>query len=581
VAVPLVFELSCVGVLVPVWQESRNQTERELHDKEIVAEVNNLMRLTITVATLSLTLMEQGGQPFKDERDRDLAELERRIRILDEMAQGDPLIKSFVAKAAAHLHKINRASETINVTKDMGEVGRALYFRDLNHEIHQFSAEMTKFLETQSLQAKALHLAQASSQRTINLILLTLIFSSISLAVGLALYFNMQAARRLSKVMGSITSLAAGHYGSLPLAGEDEFALLDQDIHSMAAKLLEATRKERAVVENAVDVIFSINTKGQFTAVNPAAAGIWGYREANLLSMTITDVLAEGSRQNVIQQLREAAIRQKPCTLEAQTIAANGTNVEQLWSVSWSKTEQTLFCVAHDISERKRVEQLKQEFVAMITHDLRTPLASIKAMLELLAQPNSNLSPEWRERVKQAEESSARLISLINDLLDLEKMQAGKLVIAPDICLIDDLVESSIETLQSFAESRNISISHQKSGLVVVADERRLVQVIVNLLSNAIKFSPPGSPITIGSIAVAKLVELRITDRGRGIPQDKVRTIFDRFEQLSGLDTGARGSTGLGLAICQEIIKAHGGNIGVESQEGAGSTFWFRLPSGE
>jgi PAS domain S-box-containing protein len=440
---------------------------------------------------------------------------------------------------------------------------------------------MSKMLATQEQRESVLQTAEASSQQTINVILLTLIFTSISLAVGMAIYFNTQAARRLSRVMGNIDSLSAGRHENLPLSGADEFARLDQHIHVMAAKLLEATHKERAVVENALDVIFSINTKGQFTAVNPAAEEIWGYGQATLLKMTISDLLEHENRREVINQLREAAISQKGCTLEAKTTAANGDQIEQLWSASWSKSEQTLFCVAHDIGARKRVERLKQEFVAMITHDLRTPLASIKAMLEVLAGPNSSLSPEWRENVRKSEQSSARLISLINDLLDLDKMQAGKLIIEPDVCLIDDLILSSIEAVQSFADSRKIAVSHQKSGLLVVVDERRLIQVIVNLLSNAIKFSPPDSIVSITTLASGKFVELRVSDHGPGIPTANQTGIFNRFEQVSASDDSVKGGSGLGLAICQEIIKVHGGQIGVESKEGDGSTFWLRLPSAE
>jgi PAS domain S-box-containing protein len=587
VAVPLAFELTCVGLLFGVWQESRSQTDREKHDREIVAEVNNILRLTMTTAQACLLDNALPRTNFQLERNRSLAETTSRFQILNDLVKDDPLQRALVAKAAEHLHKIDQFAREDNSINEIRAGSKLGYFVELNKEGHQFSTEMTKLLQAQTLRESAFHAAEASSQQSINIILLTLILSSISLAVGLAIYFNMQAARRLKVVVDSITRLSAGEYGSMPLIGNDEFAMLDQDIHTMAAKLLEATSKERAVVENALDVIFSIDTKGQFTAVNPAATKSWGYLRDQLLKMTISDLLVEEGRPEVIKQLREAAINQKPCIIEAQTIAANGSRIEQLWSVYWSKQEQTLFCVAHDISERKRVEKLKQEFVAMITHDLRTPLTSIKVMLELLSGPESELSPEWRTRVKSSEESSARLISLINDLLDLEKMQAGKLVLKPDICLIDDLIESSIGSVRSFADDRNIKISHQKNGLLVMADERRLIQVIVNLLSNAIKFSPRESTVNLSTIAVDSLVEVRVTDQGRGIPPNKLKGIFNRFEQIAPADTdnksddGNKKGTGLGLAICQEIIQAHGGQIGVESKEGTGSTFWLRLPAAE
>jgi len=583
VAIPLAFELICVGVLLAVWQESRNQTARAKHDRLIVAETNNIMRLTLNAAQTDL-LNNAFPSPEQDnEQERSLAEISAQFHTLNQLVKDDPLQKSLVSRASQHLQRIDSYIRAFKFKKAEYESDPKIeHFLAFNKEVRQFGVELTKLLAAQELREKALNEEEASSQQKINALLLTLIVSSISLAVGLAIYFNMQAARRLKTVLASITNLSSGEgSGGSPLEGKDEFALLDQDIHKMATKLKEATSKERAVVENALDVIFSINTKGQFTAVNPAGARCWGRRIDQLLEMTISDLLETESRSEVINRLREAAIDQIPCQLEAKTIGADGSKIEQMWSVTWSKSEQTLFCVAHDITERKRVEQLKQEFVAMITHDLRTPLASIKLMLELLAGPDSTLSPQWRAQVKTAEESSARLISLINDLLDLEKMQAGKLVIEPDICVIDDLIDSSIAAVHGFAASRNITFSNQRANRMVLADERRLIQVIVNLLSNAIKFSPVGSAVNISTLAVGKLVELRISDKGRGIPADRLPYIFDRFEQVSAADGRDQRGTGLGLAICQEIIKAHDGQIGVESKEGEGSTFWLRLPSAE
>jgi len=583
VAVPLAFELACVGMLFSVWQESRLQAARQMHDREIVAVVNHVLQETIATANLCLLNNVFDDKHFSTLKDQNVAEVQRRLAQLAELVKDDPAQKAYTNRAAVHLQKIVTTTVGFNLITELSAHDKMGTLLQLHAESLKFNQEMTNLLRAQEKDEKAWTEAERASQQTINIILVTLIISSIFLAVGLAVYFNSQAARRLAIVMNSISDLSKGHYGSLPLAGEDEFAVLDKDIHAMAAQLLDATHKERAVVENAQDVIFSINTKGNFTAVNPAAEKVWGFSKDQLLKMTISDLLTHEGGGEVIQKLRDTAVNQKPCTLEVATIGAKKNMVEQTWSVSWSKLEQTLFCVAHDISERKRVEKLKQEFVAMITHDLRTPLASIKAVLEVLAAQDSGLKPEWRDRVNRSAESSARLISLINDLLDLEKMQAGKLEIDLDICLIDDLITSSIEAVASFAEARSVSFNFTRSNLIVEADERRMVQVIINLLSNAVKFSPAQSAVDISSRKSGDFVEVRISDRGRGIPKDKVKEIFSRFAQVSGLDLKDKNQsrenqgTGLGLAICQEIVSAHGGQIGVESQENSGSTFWFRL----
>jgi PAS domain S-box-containing protein len=578
VAVPLVFELTCVGVLVAVWQDARQQAERERQDREIVAEVNNIMRSTMLTANTALLNNVFADQSVQEEKRRGLDEIKAHFANLDNLVRNHPLRNS-VARASAHLRQIVLLSKGFAGLSELDQPSKLGFLGSIQREMAAYKREITGVLDALALREKALEEEEAKSQQRISMILLTLVVSSIALAVGLATYFNTQAARRLAIVMKSIGRLSAGQYGSPPLAGEDEFSALDRDIHKMAARLLEANRKEMAVVENAQDVIFSINKKGHFTAVNPAATRAWKYSPEELAEMKVGELLVDKNRAEVLKQLEQAAVNQKPCTLEVETAAADGAMIEQLWSVSWSEPEETLFCVAHDIAERKRIERVKQDFVAMITHDLRTPLTSIRVMLSLLVDRCAELPAEWRDKIKHSEESADRLISLINDLLDLEKMQAGKLLIDPDLCLIDDLVEASITSVQAFADSRKIKISYAKSTLLVVADERRLVQVIVNLLSNAIKFSPGGSMISITSRPQAEFVELRISDQGRGIPADKLQTIFNRFEQVSAADESKKGGTGLGLAICHEVIKAHSGQIGVESQEGAGSTFWIRLPS--
>jgi PAS domain S-box-containing protein len=580
VAVPLVFELACVSVLFSVWQESRSQTAREMQDRVIVAEINSIMRLTMSTANLALLNDTLPDRSILVEQRQALNEIKGRFRRLDELVKNHPMQQS-VSRASAHLQKLVALTDGFATIAELQNPAKLSFLTSLYKEMHAFHIELTNLLASQEQREQELERSEAAAQQTINIILLTLIISSISLAVGLAFYFNTQAARRLAVVMDSITRLSGGLYGSLPLDGADEFAKLDRDIHAMAAKLLEAARRERAIVENAVDVIFSIDTKGQFTAVNAAGIAMWQYSENEFGNMTVSDLIDVDQRQEVIKLLREAAFNQKPCSIEVTTQAKDGTKIEQLWSVSWSEPEQTLFCVAHDITERNRVEQLKQEFVAMITHDLRSPLTSIKILLSLLSSPESTLTPEWRERVARAEENTTRLIALINDLLDLEKMQAGKLAINQDICLIDEIVKTGINAMQGTAESKKIKISHRGSSLMVLADERRVVQVIVNLLANAIKFSPANSAIDITSLAKENFVEVRVSDTGRGIPADKLESIFTRFEQVSAADSKDKNSTGLGLAICNEIVKAHGGEIGVESREGQGSTFWFRLRSAE
>lgn len=235
----------------------------------------------------------------------------------------------------------------------------------------------------------------------------------------------------------------------------------------------------------------------------------------------------------------------------------------------------------HDMADAlKEAARRKQELVAMVSHDLRTPLTSVQASLTLLgAGALGGLSEKAQKEVNVAENNTTRLINLINDLLDIEKMEAGKLKMSPQMTPLMPILERSYEGVDAFAGQHDITVEMPNTSLTVYADGDRIVQVLVNLLSNAIKFSPPDTFVSVTVEQQDNWVEVRITDRGRGIPPAHITSIFQRFQQVEAADGKRARGTGLGLAICKAIIEGHGGTIGVESQEGHGSQFWLKLPA--
>jgi PAS domain S-box-containing protein len=235
-----------------------------------------------------------------------------------------------------------------------------------------------------------------------------------------------------------------------------------------------------------------------------------------------------------------------------------------------------------DASERHDVERLKAELVSVVSHELRTPLTALRGSIGLLTGGvMGGLPPDVMELLGIAERNTLRLIKLVNDILDLERLQEGKLKLSVQPVRALQLVERSLESVKSFADQAHIAIDVRCVDDVVIGDGDRLVQVLVNLLSNAVKFSPAGSSIAIEAAVEPRTMVFRISDHGRGIPASHRSTIFERFEQVRATDAREKGGTGLGLAISKAIIEQHGGTIGVESEEGAGSTFWFRVPRAE
>jgi signal transduction histidine kinase len=222
---------------------------------------------------------------------------------------------------------------------------------------------------------------------------------------------------------------------------------------------------------------------------------------------------------------------------------------------------------------------VKSEFIAVVSHELKTPLTSIRGSLGLLAAGALDTDLESsKQMLSVAAIESERLVRLVNDILSLDRLETHKLPLEKRQCNAADLMQHAVQSIQALAEERHLEIILAPNAIEVWADPDRIIQVVVNLLSNAIKFSPPQSAVTVTAKNQGEQVLFQVQDRGRGIPANKKKTIFGRFQQVNSSDTRQMGGTGLGLAICRTIVQQHGGQIWVESIEGEGSTFYFTLP---
>jgi len=231
--------------------------------------------------------------------------------------------------------------------------------------------------------------------------------------------------------------------------------------------------------------------------------------------------------------------------------------------------------MAAQLAEAQRV---RQSFVAMISHELRTPLTSVRGFLELLSMGAlGEVSKPIVEQSDRVHTNVERLIKLINDLLDLEKMEAGKMQMAPEITSLSEAVERSLLSVSDQCKSNGVGIKVGNCQFSVYADSDRLEQVIVNLLSNAVKFSPCGSEVDIEAVDKDDFVEVRIRDQGRGVSDEYKTRIFEHYQQINVTDGSKKGGTGLGLPVSKLIVEQMGGAIGVRSEPGDGSTFWFCL----
>jgi len=223
-------------------------------------------------------------------------------------------------------------------------------------------------------------------------------------------------------------------------------------------------------------------------------------------------------------------------------------------------------------------ERAKQAFVANVSHELRTPLTSIRGALALLRDSESNLDDDSRRLLSAAYRSANRLLELVNDLLDLERVGSGELSVETRDCDLATVIERAVETIRPIATDSGVSLAIGPTAERLPADPERLTQVLINLMANAVRFSSRGGTVTVSVSPAAEHVRVMVDDQGPGVPEGFRSVIFEPFKQVQGSAAHKKGGTGLGLAISQAIIKQHGGALGVADAPGGGARFWFDLP---
>jgi len=335
----------------------------------------------------------------------------------------------------------------------------------------------------------------------------------------------------------------------------------------------------RSMSRKVPDVICAVNLNLDIVSVNPACLTQWEYRQEELVGRNIAGVISANTVEATSRGLVSCKNTDSMVNFENEIICGSGRLVETRWSVSWSKTDQMYCCVVHDISEIKALERMKREFVQMIHHDLRTPLTSVTMTLNMLLEGvYGTLDPRSDQVLRKSSDNIKRVINLINELLDIERMEEGKLELHIRKASLTDVIDRSLNSVEGFARLNQVKLEKDIADSLLECDDERLVQVVINLLSNAIKYSGKGTTVNITSKLQGNKLLVMVRDQGPGIPADKVDQLFTRFKQLGTTPDTPVGSSGLGLAICKVIVDAHKGEIGVDSQVGNGSCFWFSLP---
>jgi signal transduction histidine kinase len=274
--------------------------------------------------------------------------------------------------------------------------------------------------------------------------------------------------------------------------------------------------------------------------------------------------------------------------MEKRYIQKNGHAIWALLNVSLVRnadgTPNYFISQVHDITDRKEVENLKDEFVSMVSHELRTPLTSIRGSLGLIAGAlSAGLPPQVNHLVGIAHKNAERLIALINDILDIDKIAAGKMRFEYRREALAPLVQQVVDANRAYSDKFGVTVEVEPipEHYTINVDANRLTQALLNLLSNAAKFSPQGATVKVAVTTCAKGLRISVHDDGSGVPEDFQPRIFHKFSQADSSITREKGGTGLGLYITQQIISQMGGQIGFDTAVGQGSTFWFDFPDAD
>lgn len=581
VTVPLVFELGFVAGFAYLVNQVDKERAREAHARDVAGHLNVLLRLVMERSSSLIVSHFTSRETFRRRADLAKKRFYKEKEIITNLVAANPHEKEAWDKIYKLMDEGDRFFDHAKTMVDIGnKLAAGMEMVKVNRLMADVFQAIDHLVEEQEAETQETKRKQAEVRGQIEILIYAAVFLNILLAVYLAISFNRSTALRLKVVLDNTYKLASQQPLSAPLRGDDELAHLDRTFRKMADALASMRRKETAILTSAADIICSLDEERRFTQANPAASRQWGYDIDDLIGRRLDQLLDQEELQPSIEHVKNIIETKGHGAFTNRIVTGSGEERDCEWSVVWSNEEKSLMCVVHDITERKQIDQMKRDFVAMVSHDLRTPLTSIQMVHSLLAAgAYGELSDDGKESVEGAQDCCDRLITLVNDLLDLERMESGRMDLSLDSVLLSEIIKPSVNMIANAVKQKRIDLKLDTTiDPIVTADKERMIQVLINLISNAVKFSPENSTLQISTEIDDSFAIIKVKDEGRGVPESMRASIFERFKQVKKSDSRDRKGSGLGLAISKAIVELHGGQIGVNSEEGKGSTFYFSLP---
>ena len=435
-------------------------------------------------------------------------------------------------------------------------------------------------IASQTVRRAELNKNFSDDKRTTTLMVAAGLIAGLVFAVLLFSWLIASMRRPLEGLVDASGKLAEGDLKArVEVGGPAETQVLGSAFNEMADELQgayrgleESRRRLQVTMESLSDGVITVDSKGAVTDANPAARRLL---PGATIGTPIREVLvSDAVKPRKVERLLAGLERQELRTGEGRTELA-------ITASPMGTPEGGSVLSVRDVSDRARLERMKDEFVLTASHELRSPLTSVQGFAELLMLEKDELSDKHSETVEIILDNTRHLVRLLNDLLDLARSDAGRLTINPVRCEIGPIVAGAARLIMGLTNSRGqrLEVEIESDLPQVSVEPDRIMQVLVNLLTNATEYCPEGSTIKVTASAVGSEIEVAVSDDGPGIPSDQLDHVFDRFTRGEAGLTQRVGGTGLGLAIARSLIELHGGAIGVTSKEGEGATFRIVLPA--
>jgi PAS domain S-box-containing protein len=593
----LLLEMTFVGSLWTLLTQTENEARREEHAKEIGRRTNALIKNLFVMGTSIESYIAS-----KNKNDLEQYELSRResvdaldwltAELKDDNQEKDRLarINSTIHEALVLYTQLVRETRSMPVDQAVDILrARKLEFQT---KFNRLASDMVQVINAERAIQETSPEKQRSFRNRSRTVLEGGLLINIVMALLIGLFFTRSIGARLKIILENTERLSRRQPLKEKLRGEDELSKLDTAFHNMSNRLIQdeamlqaSERRVRSIIEQLPVGLLLVAPDETIEFANSTMQRMTKGRSnpLELKGRKIGSLFANSASRLQLDQFVSTSAQTK--VIELDLIRADGDIVPVEFSIakyssqSEASTERELnLAILLDVSERRAVQNIRQAFVSTVSHELRTPLTSIGGFISLLVSGRYGyLDEDASKEAQMAERNMTRLMRLVNELLDLERMESGT-PINPVPCLLSQILRDAVNAVSGVARTRGISIESTFPDIEIVADPDRLAQVLINLLSNAIKFSDTGQIVQLSVIQRETDLELRVRDSGRGVPVELKEAIFERFQQVEDDDSKARGGTGLGLAIAKAIVEKHGGKIGVDSKLGEGSTFWFTLP---